>query len=188
MLRLGPRAKSQSATHEAFCPILQLQGLEQCHRIFNCIRCSRQVIICRECDRGDIYCSAACAAAQRKRSLKQAGERYQNSFVGRRQHAERQARYRARHSAAKKKVTHHGSTTPAKCGSRNMVTTAVPRRLAAHPSLRTSSPDLICDKCHHSCGTLSRHDFWRGGRRRMRYTRRGHIKGDGSGDNPSEPG
>ena len=74
-------------------------------RLFVCTGCRRQVLICRCCDRGQIYCAGNCAPHARRRSLLAAGRRYQTSRRGRLAHAVRASRYRARG----KKVTHHGS-------------------------------------------------------------------------------
>ena len=73
--------------------------------LFLCVGCRIQVLICSCCDRGQIYCAEDCARRARRCSLQCAGRRYQNSPTGRRRHAARQGRYRARD----KKVTHHGS-------------------------------------------------------------------------------
>jgi len=75
-------------------------------RLFNCAGCRRQVVICSHCDRGNRYCGPGCAQAARRRSVGEAGRRYQNSRRGRFAHAERQRRYRQRR---KQKVTHRGS-------------------------------------------------------------------------------
>jgi hypothetical protein len=183
------REPNLSLTHyEAFCPLLLLRGLEESHRIFNCAKCSRQVIICRACDRGDIYCSDLCAREQRTRSLSEAGKRYQGSFEGRRHHAARQAKYRERHSASEEKVTHHGSTATPECGSTNIVTTAAPVSDAAQLCQRISGPVLLCHKCKLPCGALTRRDFWRAGRPLKRHTKNGHIKRDGGGNNSPVPG
>jgi len=77
-------------------------------RLYLCQRCRLQVIICRRCDRGQIYCSTACSKAARREALRASGQRYQQSLTGRLNHAERAHRYRQR----KNKVTHQGSTTP----------------------------------------------------------------------------
>jgi hypothetical protein len=74
-------------------------------RLFLCAGCRIQVLICSCCDRGQIYCAEGCAQRVRRRAVKCSGQRYQNTPAGRRRHAARQARYRARD----KKVTHHGS-------------------------------------------------------------------------------
>ena len=77
-------------------------------RLFLCAGCRRQVIICSCCDRGQIYCTRLCAMRARRRTLREAGRRYQASHRGRRKHAARMGRYRARREI----VTHHGSPVP----------------------------------------------------------------------------
>ena len=77
-------------------------------RLFLCAGCHAQALICSCCDRGQIYCAGDCADRARRRSLQCAGQRYQDGPPGRRRHAARQGRYRARD----KKVTHHGSPPP----------------------------------------------------------------------------
>ncbi len=74
-------------------------------RFYSCVRCYCQVVLCSDCDHGNIYCGTGCAQQARRESLRAAGQRYQNTFNGRRHHAARQQRYRENH----KKVTHHGS-------------------------------------------------------------------------------
>ena len=74
-------------------------------RLFLCAVCRHQVIVCSCCDRGQIYCAGACARQARRRTIQQAGRRYQASRRGRRLHAARMGRWRAR----RQKVTHHGS-------------------------------------------------------------------------------
>lgn len=83
--------------------------MDRTARLFNCVRCHAQVIICPECDRGQIYCGHECAQSVRRASLKAAGQRYQNTHRGRIKHAKRQQRYRERQRAKIKKVTHQGS-------------------------------------------------------------------------------
>jgi len=79
--------------------------MENSARLYHCARCHRQVVICRRCDRGNIYCPDGCAEKARRDSLRNAGRRYQQTHQGRLRHAERQRRYRAR----QQKVTHQGS-------------------------------------------------------------------------------
>lgn len=81
-------------------------------RLFQCLGCQRQVIICRQCDRGQSYCAQGCAQRARRASLRQAGRRYQQSFQGRLNHALRQRRYREKQSQEKAIVTHHTSKQP----------------------------------------------------------------------------
>ena len=74
-------------------------------RLFVCLRCRAQVLVCSHCDRGQIYCAGACAQEARQRSRQAAGKRYQATYRGRLNHAARAGRYRAR----QKIVTHQGS-------------------------------------------------------------------------------
>jgi len=76
-------------------------------RLFLCLACRCQAVICRCCDRGQVYCSGDCARRARRQSLQAAARRYQASFPGRRTHAARMGRYRA----WQERVTHHGSPT-----------------------------------------------------------------------------
>ena len=82
--------------------------MELSARLYNCARCHCQVVVCSECDRGNLYCAGGCARAARTLSLRASGKRYQSTRRGRFKHAERQRRYRFR----RKKVTHQGSPEP----------------------------------------------------------------------------
>jgi hypothetical protein len=77
--------------------------------MFNCVRCHRLVVICSRCDRGQRYCSAHCARVQRRRSVREAGRRYQRTPLGARNNAARQKRWRVRMATT---VTHHTSPAP----------------------------------------------------------------------------
>jgi hypothetical protein len=83
--------------------------MEPTPRLFLCIRCHAQVVLCSGCDHGQIYCSKICAFFARQKSLRLARSRYQKTFNGRRNHAACQARYRTK---LKNKVTDHGSPLP----------------------------------------------------------------------------
>jgi len=74
-------------------------------RLFLCVRCQAQVLICSCCDRGQIYCGGGCAQEARHHGQRAAGQRYQTSRRGRLSHAVRARRYRAQ----QKNVTHQGS-------------------------------------------------------------------------------
>jgi hypothetical protein len=65
-------------------------------RRYLCARCRTQVLICSCCDRGNIYCNGGCAEAARRTKQRVAGQRYQDTSRGRRNHAARAERYRAR--------------------------------------------------------------------------------------------
>jgi hypothetical protein len=78
-------------------------------RLFSCIRCHTQVVICSYCDRGNIYCGTECSQAARLQSCRLAEQRYQRTPDGRMKHALRQRRYR---SSLREKVTDHSSHAP----------------------------------------------------------------------------
>lgn len=105
-------------------------------RLFRCSRCGKQCLICRRCDRGQVYCEGDCRDIVRRANQRQAAARYQASAQGRRAHAERSRRYRAR----KKNVTHQGATappSPTKNGNnRPEATTRARGRPIAPPCLR----------------------------------------------------
>ena len=75
-------------------------------RMFQCARCHCQVIVCRHCDRGNVYCANGCADLARSASLRRAAKRYRSTRRGRHSNADRQRRFRARQ---REKVTHQGS-------------------------------------------------------------------------------
>jgi hypothetical protein len=73
-------------------------------RLFLCVNCRAQTVICSACDRGQRYCSPECAAHVRSARVRDAGRRYQHSERGRATHAERMRRCRAKQAD----VTHQG--------------------------------------------------------------------------------
>ena len=123
--------------------------MERSARLFHCARCHCQVIVCRRCDRGNVYCFNGCASAARNRSLRDAAVRYRRSHRGRLANAARQRRYRAR----RQKVTHQGSAKPVRERS---VT-------------RDISPEST--RCHRCAGAVSvylRQHFLQSGAQRQR--------------------
>jgi hypothetical protein len=58
-------------------------------------RCRTQVLLCRDCNRVQQYCSRACSGQARRERRREAAERYQDSPRGRQLHAERPRRWRA---------------------------------------------------------------------------------------------
>jgi beta-N-acetylglucosaminidase len=78
-------------------------------RLFQCLRCRRQVMICQLCDHGQRYCARGCRQHARKDSCKRARIKYQNSRKGRMNNALRQHRFRQRQKEKPKKVTHQTS-------------------------------------------------------------------------------
>jgi hypothetical protein len=92
-------------------------------RLFVCAWCGGEVVVCSCCDRGQIYCGVDCAGQARRRTLRGAGRRCQQTRRGRRMHAARMVRYRAKLAQGfvgvtvgmadegwlREIVTHHGS-------------------------------------------------------------------------------
>lgn len=77
-------------------------------RLFNCQKCTKQVVICSHCDRGNIYCSLSCANQSRIQNHRRSNQLYQSTRRGKLLHARRQKHYRDRQ---KEKVTDQGSKT-----------------------------------------------------------------------------
>jgi hypothetical protein len=119
-------------------------------RLFNCAGCHAEVIICRPCDRGNIYCSSVCAALARKKYMKKAGDIYQGTKEGMHMHAERQKRYRKRLKDKQLKiVTQQGSQEA-------HVSDLLPMKinnamLQHHSSLAVCSNSYCCHFCGANC-------------------------------------
>ena len=129
--------------------------MESSARVLHCARCRRQVVICRRCDRGNIYCGRQCSRPARRESLRAAARRYQHSRAGRVKHAERQRRYRSRQH----KVTHQGSRVSLPDGSLRPESRTVGLR---HATLTPASVQgLRCRFCNRPCSALVRLDFLR---------------------------
>jgi hypothetical protein len=58
--------------------------------------CGARFFVCRACDRGQRYCSAACRAQARAQQRRTARQRHQRSVAGRLDHRDRQRAYRRR--------------------------------------------------------------------------------------------
>jgi hypothetical protein len=151
----------QYPTRGAFRPRL-CDEAEEAHataRFFLCARCSAQVLICSCCDRGQIYCAAGCAREARRSAQRAAGERYQSTYCGRRNHAARARKYRAQ----QKKVTHQGSPPqPADDvmseGSAFPPSTPRPRR---SPRYFPRESPWRCHWCGRRCSSFVRNGFLR---------------------------
>jgi hypothetical protein len=144
-------------------------------RLFLCAACRTQSVICSCCDRGQIYCAGDCAARARHRAQRAAGQRYQTSHRGRRAHADRTRRYRARG----KKVTHHGSPGPPRD---DLLTSGSPTIAgdAANPEERPRRTASHCHWCGGRCPAFVRREFLRrrlGRRDPMRHDRTGPEHG-----------
>ena len=141
-------------------------------RLFLCGRCRRQVIICRCCDRGQLYCADGCSGQARRQSLREAGRRYERTRGGRQKHADRSRRYRARREI----VTHQGSLPPPADGVVPIGAMAISRdeALPAEPLRR---PTTHCHWCGRPGLPQLRQEFLRRcdrHRRRVGHTRTEH--------------
>ena len=121
-------------------------------RLFLCGRCRTQVVICSRCDRGQMYCTAGCACEARRRSVREAGRRYQASRRGRFAHAERSRCYRRRTN----NVTHQGSLSARRDDL--LTQTAV---AADEPMDRTRALRWHCHCCGRHCPERVRLSFLR---------------------------
>ena len=132
--------------------------MELTPRLFLCALCYEQVIICTHCDRGNIYCGFSCSFTARKRSLREAGVRYQDSIKGRLNHPLRQRRYMQRLRDFKNKMTHQGSreTIPdgLLCSVKNKATKTNEKQVNA---------PTTCYLCHTAVASLLRSRFLRYG-------------------------
>jgi hypothetical protein len=127
--------------------------MESTSRLYLCLFCHQQVIICRKCDRGNIYCGPTCATLARIKSLQLAGARYQATVNGKRHHAARQARYLMNHST---KMTHQ--TSPVAPSHASI-------QLAENKSEKSENEQrntaLICHFCKKPASVWFRNDFLR---------------------------
>lgn len=123
-------------------------------RLFNCALCFAQVRLCSVCDRGNTYCGQICAGLARRRSQAEAGRRYQRSFQGALNHANRQTVYRVRIA---EEVTHQGSPEASSSG----ILSFESDKGACEPNIsKPEKEDRIrCSGCGISCGPFARPDF-----------------------------
>ena len=71
--------------------------------------CNALFAICRGCDHGQRYCSAACRKRRRQQQMRTASRRYQATEAGKLTHRCRQRAYRRRSGQAH--VTHQGESS-----------------------------------------------------------------------------
>jgi hypothetical protein len=148
------------------------------HRVLFCGRCRAVAHVCNECDRGQIYCAGECASARRRRSVREAGRRYQERHPGRRRHAARQQRYRERLKAGQK-VTHQGSPAVGVSAQPNFL----PSPPASEAVPASASGVVRCSFCGKLCSGYVR--LWRAaGSRRRRATRGRRPQGACADDFP----
>jgi hypothetical protein len=141
-------------------------------RLFMCVRCRCEVVVCSCCDRGQIYCGVDCAEQARRQTLRGAGRRCQQTRRGRRMHAARMARYRAKLAQSgvavampdegrpREIVTHHGSPAPATDDLVAGGATAMPRNDAS-PAEPPGPAMTQCHWCGRCCLLPLRREFLR---------------------------
>ena len=131
-------------------------------RLYQCCRCYAQVIVCRQCDRGQRYCTGGCSSAARKESIKRAGEKYRATRRGRINNAARQQRHRERQQ---QKVTHHRSPAIMR---RDLLPT-LPDELKRAGMPVKSGATLRCHHCSAVCDPFLRSDFLHRSQFRRRF-------------------
>lgn len=127
--------------------------MKQSSRLFYCLRCTVQVVICSHCDRGQIYCGSDCSKAARLQSVHAAEKRYQNTSRGKMNHALRQRRYRAH---IKEKVTDQGSRLQQRNALLASVENETEKENAGHKAL-----SLSCFCCQNPVSSWLRNGFLR---------------------------
>ena len=156
-------------------------------RLFVCAWCGCEVVVCSCCDRGQIDCGVDCAGQARRQTLRGAGRRCQQTRRGRRMHAARMVRYRAKLAQGsvggvvglpdeawpREIVTHHGSPSPVADDLLADDATAMPRDDASP----AEPPGRAMTQCHW-CGRCCLLPLRRGFLRRCDHRRRavGHAR------------
>ena len=153
--------------------------MPQTGRMYLCARCRAQVVVCRRCDRGQIYCPSGfgpsgfgptgCAVVARREAQRAAGRRYQSSRRGRFVHAERARRYRDRKRNRCKIVTHQGSVVALASDLLPLKTTVAVRGPATEPFTEAAPGETVvierslpaCTHCGARCPAGVRFGFVR---------------------------
>ena len=123
-------------------------------RLFHCARCHCQVIVCRYCDHGNVYCANGCADHARATSLRRAAKRYRSTRRGRHGNADRQRRFRARQ---REKVTHQGSPPVVDPVLLLFVVNALERH--QEDERYGTGTVIYCHLCQRECDAFLRRDF-----------------------------
>jgi len=124
-------------------------------RLYQCLRCRRQVMVCQPCDHGQRYCARGCRQHARKDACKRAQLKYQNSRKGRLNNAQRQHRFRQRQKEKPEIVTHQTSLSiPAN-------DLLIEKQIAHHKATKRPkrADHNVCHFCGRHCGDLFRVGF-----------------------------
>ena len=143
------RFGNKSSPHR---PLLSMQTSS---RLYHCLRCHAQVIICHQCDHGNRYCTHGCSEKARRASLNRATKKYQQSRAGRFNNAARQKRFRAQ----KKQIVTHQSSQIIRLNA--VLKPQIKTRKSATYPLKQPHV-LVCHHCGEVCNHFLRHDFLRG--------------------------
>jgi hypothetical protein len=179
---------SSGSNPEATRQGLPMDDLDTARR-YHCARCHQPVILCRNCDRGNIYCFDGCAQAANKERCKRNAKRYRRSPKGRRGTAARQRSKRLRQamleSDPESSKQHQHTPEPA---SPELSATPCDSSIVTHrgsvdepggaPLLpKPMQPRAVyCNACHRCCNEAMRVDFLRTPRHRSRHrTRNGTL-------------
>ncbi len=120
-------------------------------RLYQCLRCHKQVVICRRCDRGHRFCGEDCARLSRRDSQRRSAQRYRKTTRGKTSNVRRQQRFPQRQinrqqNARLTQITHHGSPTPARCA---------PLLIRRWPLHKRAVKDTVVSEIRcHCCGVL----------------------------------
>lgn len=139
-------------------------------RKYYCKRCKCEVLICRHCDRGNIYCNSGCARISRAESKNAARRTYEMSDRGKANHAARQKKCRDN----KKSVTDQGSNPEEVVPSSPSVSETAVKEAQGTENPEVLSPGSLIHEvrprlsriCCHFCG-----------RRGVGYYRHGSLNG-----------
>ena len=151
-------------------------------RRYHCARCHQPVIICRHCDRGNIYCFDGCAKKANNERCQRNAKRYRRSAKGRRSNAARQRRNRLRKALEQlnreaSKQRHEKPIAP--CPESSI--TACDQPIVTHRgsvveprgASLTFKPQqqhvVYCNACQRVCSEAMRIDFLRTSRHRSRH-------------------
>jgi len=146
-------------------------SLELPARLFLCVGCRTQVVLCSHCDRGNRYCGRACWRQVHDLARREAASRYQRSRRGRLQHAARSRRWRqcvAERACTEHKVTHQGCPAGVAAAPLAACTSDI-TSIASDPPVGALAPrpSLRCHRCAAVQPDWLRQDFLRRGRQPM---------------------
>jgi hypothetical protein len=129
-------------------------------RFFYCAMCRGLTAICLRCDRGQRYCSPACALEARRRSMSEANKRYAATLKGGLARAEASRNYRSRMN----KVIDQGSPRRPPDGLLAQSPVAAKEPLSPDglaPPAKPVKAAWYCCRCGRCCPDFFRWDFLR---------------------------